>query len=470
MLKRILFILGYISFTLAIMAITVALVAYGNDYIYDFSAGKVIQKGHVIINSLPSGVRVIEDGKQLKKNTPYQAAVKVGDHTYQLIKDGFEPWQKVLHVVAGRVALASYVIFVPKNPVKTTLDSHPQIVAQTISKDHQHLAYITAGPDAAVYTLDLSTKKVVKQYTPKAAVAATPTAPAAAAEVLKDVSWSDDASHLLIVSDMGTPVPEYRLATAGSTDTPLDLTQTFGFNLSGLTFSGSNWRQLYWLSPDGLRRLDVDSSSVSSVLADKVTQFWVQPDRILYVQRTDLGRTLWSIDHSNKRQDLVQALPESDSYVVAQAKYNGDDELVVVPSKTGIATLYSGIYGDTPVAKVIAKDITAASFAPDSHKLALSSAKAVFVYDLERTVVEQNFTLYTIDVPAGLASLSWFDNDHVLTGRGGDLYWSEYDGANALVLSNTAGFPGYPDANNRAILVYKPADAAGTQITQIQIR
>src|SRR5207247_2644046 len=127
---------------------------------------------HVIINSLPSGVRVTEDGKQLKKSTPYQAAVKVGDHTYKLVKDGFEPWQKVLHVVAGRVALASYVIFVPKNPVTTALDSHAQITAQAISKDHRHLAYITTGADAAVYTLDLGSKKAVKLYTPKAAVAA----------------------------------------------------------------------------------------------------------------------------------------------------------------------------------------------------------------------------------------------------------------------------------------------------------
>ncbi len=470
MLKRILLILGYIAFALAIVAITVALVAYGNDYTYDFSTQKVIQKGHVIINSLPSGVRVSEDGKLLKKNTPYQAAVKVGDHTYRLVKDGFEPWQKVLHVVAGRVALASYVIFVPKNPVKTTLDTHAQITAQAISKDHRHLAYITAGADAAVYTLDIGSKKVVKQYVPKAATAATPAAPATPGETLRGVSWSDEASHLLIVSDIaGTP--EYRLATAGNiTDAPLDLTQTFGFNLTGLTFSGSNWRQLYWISPDGLRRLDVDSSSVSSVLAEKVTQFWVQPDRILYVQSTELGRTLRSLDRNNKRQDLVQALPESDSYIVAQARYSGDDELVVVPSKTGVATLYSGIYGDTPVAKVIAKDITAASFATDGHKLALSSAKAAYVYDLERTAVEQTFTMYSFEVPAGLSSLTWFDNDHLLTGRGGDLYWSEYDGANALLLSKSAYFPGYPDADNKAVVVYSPADAAGTQLTQIQIR
>jgi hypothetical protein len=462
MFKRFLIFIGYLAFALAIVVFTAGLVAYGNDYTYDFSTHKIIQKGHVIINSLPSGVQVSEDGKLLKKNTPYQAAVKVGDHSYRLVKDGFEAWQKTLHVVAGRVALANYVIFVPKKPVTTTLDTHAQITAQAISKDHRHLAYITSGTDAAVYTLDLGSKKVVKLYSPKVA---TPTTPA---EVLSDVSWSDDASHLLIASAMGA-APQHRLANASGTAEPIDLSQTYGFNFTGLRFSGSNWRQLYWISPDGLRRLDLDSASVSSVLADKVSQFWIQPDRVIYVQQTELGRSLWSMNAQSKRQELIQALVESSSYVVATARYSGDDELIVVPAKTGVATLYSGIYGDTPVAKVIARDITGASFAPDNHRLALTTAKSTYVYDLERSAVEQAFILYSIDGPGALSSVTWFDNDHLLSSRDGQLYWSEFDGANAVNLGKATSLPAYADADSKAIFLYQPSDIS-TSIIQLQIR
>jgi hypothetical protein len=463
MLRRIIIIFGYISLVLTIVVFTAALVAYGNDYSYDFSTHRIIQKGHVIIDSLPSGVQITEDGKLLKKKTPYQAAYKVGEHTFGLVKDGFWPWQKVLKVVAGRVTLANYVIFVPKQPVTTVLDSRLQITAQSISKDHRHLAYITGGIDPAVYTLDIGSKKVVKLYTPKAA------APPVAAEVMRDVAWSDDASHLLLTSDIGGQ-PTHRLAEASGGTEPQNLTQSFGFNLTGLKFSGSNWHQLYWVSPDGLRRLDVGSNTVSSVLADKVTQFWIQNDRVLYAAQTDLGRSLWSLDSKDKRQEIIQALVDSDTYDVSLARYNGEDELAVVPSKTGIATLYSGIFGDTPVAKVVAKGVTGVNFAPDGHLLALTSPTTVSVYDLESSFIDNTFVLYTAANQTGtLTSLTWFDSAHILAIRDGALYWSEYDGANSVNLGKTYGIlPAYASGDTRSIVMYSPTQTE-VKITLLQI-
>lgn len=465
MVKRLLIIFGYICFVLALVGFTVALVAYGNDYAYDFGARKIIQKGHVIIESEPSGVSVTADGKELKKRTPYQAAYNVGQHAFGLAKDGFWPWGKTLEVVAGRVALAKYVILVPKKPVTTTLDTRPALTAQAISKDHRHLAYITGGADPAVYTLDLGSKKIVKLYTPKAATEAQP-----AAEVLREVAWSDDASHLLIVSDIAG-APTHRLATAGSTSEPVDLTAVYGFNFTGLHFSGSTWRQLYWISPDGLRRLDVGSNSVSAVLADKVSQFWVQSDRVLYVQQTDLGRSLWSLDNGGKRQELIQALVESPSYALALGRYNGDDQLVVVPLKTGVATLYTGIFGDTPISQVLAHDVSDASFSPNAQFLAMTSPTSTYVYDLERSGLDQKTVLYAFPpVSTKLLALSWFDNFHLLSNRDGQILWSDFDGTNVVNLGSGYGsFPAYSDADDKQVILYSPTDTA-VKIQQLQIR
>ena len=472
MLRRLFLIFGYFCGFAAIVGITMGLVAYGNDYSYDFATRSIIQKGHVIINSLPTGLRVTADGKLLNKKTPYQTAYKVGDHTFSLEKDGFWPWQKTLRVVAGRVALANYVIMVPKQPTETVLDSRVDIAVQAISKDHRHLAFITGGADSALYTLDLGNKKIQKVYTPKASVIPVPpaTTPASVAEILRDVEWADDASHLLIVSDIGG-VPQHRLATAGSSADPNDLTSVYGFNFTGVHFSGSNWRQLYWISPDGLRKLDIGSATVSGVLAEKVTQFWTQPDRVLYVQQTDPGRSLWSIDGGGKKQELIQALVESNSYVVSETRYNGSDELIVVPAKTGIATLYTGIYGDKPESKVLAKDISNATFSPDGRLLALSSTATISVYDIERSMLEQAFVMYEIkDQPGRLSVLTWFDENHLLANREGRLFWSEFDGANRVDLGKAQGiFPAYADPDNKAVIEFRPAEA-GVKITQVQIR
>jgi hypothetical protein len=463
MLRRILIFLGYVFITTLLVGGTFALVAYGNDYSYDFATGKIIQKGHVIINSSPTGAKLTADGKDIKKKTPYQAAYKVGAHTFELVKDGFWPWKKTFEVVAGQVSLARYVVMVPKEPQSTLLDSRGTIVAQSISKDHRHLAYVTGGPEQALYTLDLGNPKPVKLYIPKAATETTPV------EVMSDVSWSDDATHLLITSTMGADTV-HRLAAASGGE-PVNLTARYHYDFTGLKFSDSNWRQLYWIAPDGLRRLDVDTQSVSGVLADKVTQFWPVPDRVLYVQQTSLGRALWSVDSRGRHQELVQALVDSDAYTVAYTSYRGDDQLAVIPLKTQVGTLYSGIFGDTPVARTIARGVTGASFSPDGHLLVFTAPTSFVTYDLEQSAIYDRPVTHTVtDHPGQLLSMTWFDNYHLLANRDGKLIWSEYDGNNRIDLGPVSGaLPAHRTADFKSLVEYRP-EGTIVRLTQLQIK
>jgi hypothetical protein len=463
MLRRILIIFGYLMLGLLLVGFTIVLVAYGNDYSYDFSTHKIIQKGHVIIDSLPSNVHVTADGHLLTKKTPYQAAYRVGNHTFGLSLPGYWPWQKTLNVVAGQVSLAQYVILVPKNPTTTDLDSRVQIVAQAISKDHRHVAYITGGADAAVYTLDLGDDSPVKIYTPKAATATTP------AEQLTDVAWSDDSSHLLLTGTTGGQ-PEELLESADG-GTPTNLTQQYGFSFSGIQFSSSNWQQLYWIAPDGLRRLDVGSQTVSNVLASKVDQFWIIKDRVLYVQNTDSEWSLWSIDGSSHTQELIDSLPASSSYSVAYTTFFGEDELAVVPAATQTGTLYTGTFGSNPIAKTIAHNVTAASFSPDGHLVVFSSPATLVTYDLNQSELQNKLVDYTItDQPGQLLSYSWFDSYHLLLNRGGELYWSEYDGTNRIDLGPAyGGFPGYGTSDSKSIVTFRPL-GSGVRILLLSLK
>jgi hypothetical protein len=220
-----------------------------------------------------------------------------------------------------------------------------------------------------------------------------------------------------------------------------------------------------------LRRLDVEAQSASGVLAERVAQFWVIPDRVLYVQQTDLGRSLWSVDGRGRHQELIQALAESDTYSVAYASYRGDDELAVVPAKTQTGTLYTGIFGNTPVAKVVARGVTSASFTPDGHLLAFSSPTAIFTYDLERSALDNALVLYSVtDQPGRLAALNWFDNYHLLTTRDGRLYWSEFDGANRVDLGVAAGgFPGYGSSDQKSVVMFQPA-GLNVRVAELGIR
>ena len=456
MLKRIIIAISYVFLTLAVIALTAGLVAYGNGYSYNLKNHRLIRTGLIIVQSFPSGLHVTLENKLLKKKTPYRVSVEAGTYRISLSKDGFYPWTKLIHVVASEVSLAQYVLLIPKQPQTTTLDTRTQISSQDISRDHRHLAYVVAGTEPAVYTLDVSNEnaKPVRLYLPRAATETVP------AEALTTVSWSDDASHLLIVSKIGEVVTHHLVAANGSD--VRNLTTQYGFNFTGIKFSGNNWQQLYWISPDGLRRLDVGSQSVSGVLADKVSQFNITDNRILYVQSTDLGRTLWSTDGRGNNQELIQALPESDSYSIDATRYNNQDYLSVIPSKTAIGTLYSGIYDANPVSRVVARGVTITSFSPDGHLAIFHSATAVKTYDLERSDIDNKTVVYEFPTGAGaITTMTWFDNFHLLLTRGGRLIWSEFDGANQIDLGPVSDtLPSYSTSNLKSIITFKVVDAA----------
>ncbi len=466
MLRRLLTLVGYLVATLLVIGVTVALVAYGNDYAYDFAAKKIIQKGHVILASVPSGVEVSEGGRDVGKKTPYQAAWKVGMHSFGLSRDGYRSWQKTFEVIAGQVSLARYAILVPDHPVTKVLDRPAaSVVAQAVSKDHRHLAYVTTGAAPAVYTLNLDGSSAVTLYTPKAASGST------GVETVTAVTWSDDASHLLISSMVDGKLVQ-RLAAASGGE-PINLTAQYGFEFAGLVFSASNWRQLYWISPEGLRKLDVGEQKVSGVLADRVSQFYVaSTDRILYVQRLDTGQSLWSLDSRGRKQELIQALVASDSYALSYGNYRGSEEVAVVPASTGVGTLYTDLFGNASIAKTLARGVTGVSFSPDGHFLVFTAPTMMVTYDLEASAIGGSSVLYSAtDQPGKLTGLTWFDNFHMLVTRDGRLYWCEFDGANRLDLGAVAGeVLAYRTADFKSLVVLRPGTKGAVWFEQMEIR
>jgi PEGA domain len=464
MLKRILVFIGYVCLGLLLAAGTFLLVAYGNDYAYDFQTHKIIQNGHVILASVPNSIKVTADGKLLTKKTPYQAAYSVGVHTFSLSLPGYWTWSKAISIMAGQVSLARYIILVPKDPTTRVLDSQPAVTAQSISKDHRHLAYVTGGATPALYTLDLGSQKLAKIYTPPAAAATTP------AEVIESIGWSDDASHLLMVTSNGQGLSYKLLAADGSS--VIDLTNQFHTDLTGLSFSTTDWRVMYFLAPDGLRKIDMGSGTVSGPIASGVSQFWPEPGgRVLYVQKNANGdESLNSVDSNNNRQEVIEALPVSPTYDVAYSTYNGQNDLAVVPAATQTGTLYTGIFGSNPVATKVATGVTGASFAPDGHLLVFSGASQMITYDLEQSSVYQKFVAYpSINQPGTLEALSWFDNYHLLSNRSGILYWSDFDGTNRVELGPIDSiFPAYGSSDMKSLIAFRP-EKTSVSVTVEQI-
>ena len=473
MFRRILTIFGYILVGFVIAGGTLALVAYGQGYTYDFGHHRFVHRGLILFGSVPTGAYITKDGVYTKHKTNRRDSFNPGSYAFKIDKPGFTAWNKTLTVHPGMVVDARYVILVPLQPVKTTVATvSTSFGTPTTSTDHRHIAYssvATATEGPAVWTQDLPGGKTTKRYSLPAATATLP------AETIIGLQWSGDASHLLVMSQAATG-RVYRVINADGTD-PINLTDQYKLDFTGLQslqFAPSDWHDMFWIGADGsLRRLDLNTQTVSSVLASQTTQFTYAGDRLLYVDTTTLGQSLMSLQVHSPSQvtRLVQSLPKSPTYTITYAGYQGTDELVIIPSATHEASLYSGIFGSSPVSTVIARDVVNASFAADGHLVALYSPNSLITYDLELSTATDIVNYTSPDLGAVLVSLGWFDNNHLILNLGGRTVFCDFDGTNRVVLGSAIdGSVPFSSSDVKSVYTYQSSGTTGQKLTNIAIR
>lgn len=430
MIQRLIILFSYIVMGVAIIIGTIILVEYGQGYSYDFSSGKFSLNGLVVLQSNPTGAAVYINGHQIHRKTPYRDTLKTGTYNLELRRDGYRTWTKQVDIQPYQVSLLDSIFLVPTT-IKTDNVTPNQPVASLIaSRDRRHFAYITGDPVPALWVINPDSKQGTKVYSPQAATADHP------AETLVDASWSEDGSHLLVHGQIGS-TQQYTLVGAGG-GTPTNLTDLFKFDFSGLRFSSYDWHELYWNSPSGLRKINVGAKTASAVLASGVSAYTFGPNRILYIQTTPTGKSLWSEDFSGGNQkELIESLAENASYQLEYASYAGHDLLAVLPAQTATVTVYSDIFSPTPTAKVISKSAQRISFSANGRYLAYFNSTGFGTYD-----VDQAGFLFTKEAPGSLTCLTWFDNAHVVVCHGQEAELVELDGANSTPIAPIV--PGTP--------------------------
>jgi hypothetical protein len=426
MLRRILIITSYLVVTIAIVITTIVLVAYGQGYSYNFRTRSFNLNGLLVLESSPQGADIAINGRDIHRKTPYRATMEAGEYDIEVKRAGYRPWHKKVRIKASEVTAVPAIVFVPDNLKTEVLTSEDTVTNFVASKDHRNFAYITAGANHGVWLMSPDRKQGTKIYTPR------PAAGDVAAEVVTNVTWSDDASHLLLRTQLGSVVNYLIIPTGGGT--AINLTDLFKFDLAGMQFNPSDWRELYWISPEGLRRINVEAQTVTAVLVDKISAFTFAGDRLVYVQSTPLGKTLWSSDKSGKDpKRLIESLAESDIYQMQYANYRGKDFLAVLPQKASTVTIYSDIFSATPVAKILSKSASQIGFNENGRYLAFYSPTEFGTYDTDKDVIA------TTSFDGPLAQATWFDPAHLIISRAGLIELIDYDGANRIKLGDGRG-------------------------------
>lgn len=448
--KRVLLPIAYTAVLAIIVLGTVVLVAVGRGYSYNFRSGRFVLNGLVIVASSPNGAKVYINSKELRRKTPYRATMESGDYDMEIIKDGYRTWRKRISILASEVTFLQYIFLFP-NEIKSqnvTLLAPPTILSG--SPDGRRQAYATIDPSPGVWLLDIGNREGSKLYTPQAA---TDTAPA---ETVSGITWSADASHLLVHSRLGD-ANKYIVLAAGQNGGPINLTELFRFEFQDLKFNPSNWRELYFISAEGLRRIDVSSQTVSAVLADKVLSYGFGADRIFYVQAGALGNSLWSLDRDGRKQEIIQSIPGSSQFQIIYSNYHSKDTLAVLPKDSKTLSVYTDIFTNTVKSKVVTKDASDISLSPEGRFIAYHGGM-VGTYDLDSGLG------WTVNVGEKVQELSWMSDFHLLISAGSKLVVTEFDGANQVLLHEGVTGAAFATADQKTVAAISTASGSNNLI------
>ncbi len=461
MYRRILKTLGWLALAVMVVLATIILIQVGRGYSYDFHTGRLKLNGLVILSSVPSGADISVNGKLVHHRTPYRSTYEAGEYSFGITKDGYRPWSKRIAVAGSEVSWAQYILLLP-NQLTSNLwfSTKSSLSLLATSRDHRHFAYLD-GADGAVWGFDTSSHKPAKLYTPEASATGQPV------ETITALAFSGDANSLLVTASSGANVYE-RLVNL-SNRSVVKLTEQYGFGFNNLRFNPTNSSQLFWLSADGLRRIDTASQSVSAVLADKVSAYAFNGGgQIIYIQTTDLGQAVYSMDTSgqNKHQ-LIQSVVASPSYQIAFASYRSSDVLAILPAGSRTITLYSKINSDNPVATVISKSADDMMFNPDGRFINYRDSQRLGTFDLEL-----NRTYNFGPSPSPYQLVTWFDTYHLLVANASGISLQEFDGGNPALMSDNflAGLVSFTSNGHEVLVAQAGTSPAGTGLKAIIVK
>lgn len=446
--KKILLISSYVLLTGVIAGSTLLLVSYGSGYSYDFRTHKFVSNGLLILGTTPSGARLTINGKQSRKITPYRSTFRVGQYDVELNKEGYRTWSKRVNIVASEVVNLALIILVPEKLRTATISNTVETTSILASSDHKHVAALTGGTKPGLWRLNAEKAEAQKVYTP------------AAGQQLLSGSLSRDGSRALLRAQEADGI--HILYVDMGNGATQDLTASFKANLDDVRFSFNDSNRLYWLSADGLRRIDVNSKTMSAVLADKVVNYTYDNDRVIYVQSSTLGKIVAVMDADGKNaKTLIQGLAESPNYLLTYASFRDKDDLAVVPTSNGQLTVYESIYSDNVIARVVTSDVNRILSSDDGHYIVFAHSSGFGSYDVGRAKVYDGIYKEPID------SISWFNGAHVIVSSGGKTRLAEFDGGNATDIGDSLTIPSVGMHDQRRI-VY--VDSKTKQITIADLR
>lgn len=459
MMRRILVVLGYALGATVIIIGTILLIAFGNGYSYDFKTGRLVHRGLLLLETKPSGAAITINGKYIGKDTPFRRSYEGGMYDIKVERDGYRTWNKQVEIIPSRVTATQYIMLMPNRFESEEVARFSALEQFTPTRDRSRIAFVVPGVagDSGLWVMNAGNQDRRKLYSLPAPTEGQPVG------TLQIMSWSDDASHLLVRRTVNG-VTSTLVVDARGNDQAIDITDVFKTDIADVTFSKNNWQELYWTSPEGLRRLSLSDQTISAVLVEKIGAYTYAGDRIIYIDTSTKEPSLWWMDRGGRKELISGGIPPSSRYGVAYSTYIDRPYAVVTSLDSGKVQLFNDIYSDNMTGRTLEVSAHTATFNGDGRFVALGNDNATTVFDLELT------KLYSLNNSKPISGLSWYDNYHLQYYQDGQAVVAEYDGNYATGINRSIGQPPINAPNNRQAYVVNQASNNTVQIRLVTVR
>ncbi len=410
--------------------------AYG--YGINTKTGDIIQNGLVFVGSKPSGANVSINGQPQGSKTSARLVLPAGDYNLTLSKSGYYNWQRKFTLTEHSIARYVYPFLFPQKPKVSTIktySSSPSLVTQSL--DRRWLLVQVPSTSSVGVVFDQFDTNSPNQL-PRQLVMP-PTVVANSGGSFKEVEWSSDNKHVLLLHRFGKST-EYIIFNRDLPAESINVNKLIKQSLTDVKLLNKQVNQVYVLSKTGgvLSVADLSNGKISPILRHILAYKPSGKNIIGYVtDQAPAGQAKAEIYDGSKSYSLYQ-FGRGTNYLIDEARFQGHWYYVAGSDSDPRVNIYkdpldslknSTITRAIPLLSMNIKGADVANFSNNTRFIAAENGTSFAVYDIET----QTFYRYKLNIHA--SSLKWMDGHRLIGNASGQFFVTDYDSTNQHTLT-----------------------------------
>lgn len=466
---------GYICIAVAIVLTAIILLyqAYGFGVT---RKGDVTQNGLVFFSSQPNPANISINGALSRFTTNTRMAVLSGVYKFELSREGYHTWQRMVEVEGGAVQHFDYPFLIPNELTDQKIKEYTSAPAfSTQSPDRRWLVVQQPSSSNSFQIFDLKnpTKEPVQTTLPANILTNATT------HNFEIVSWASDNNHFLLKHNFDGK-SEHILTSRTAVSESRNLNTTLSVNPSKLTLLDKKYDKYYVLNDGVLQRTSLSDPALVTVKENVLAYQSYGDDMVLYA--TDVGAPTDKIMvrlavGENDVYD-IRALPKSPDYLLDLTKYS--DKLYVAAAANNQQKTY--IYEDpigqisktpkqlpAPIQVLRVNEPNYLSFSNSAQFVMVQKGDHYGVYDVENERGYNYVATEPLDAPATHAT--WMDGNRLTYVSGGRTLIFDYDHNNPqfLLPASSSYLPAFsPDY--KFVYTFRSGVAPQMDLMQVSLR